>query len=274
MKLLWDQIGEREFETGVEKCVLYPFNVNTNSYGKGSAWSGITGVTESPSGAEASPFYADNQKYLNLFSAEDFGATVTAYTYTDEVKDLDGTRQIAPGVRIGQQSRGMFAMCYQTKIGNDTRGTDLGVKYHFIYNATMSPSEKAYATENESPAPIEFSWTLTTTPVQVTGYKPTASLTIESPDVDPEKLAALEAVIYGTDGTVSYNEVTSPTGNPATNGYYERSGSVGSYIYTASVDSTVESGKTYYEKVTVGGTEPRIPLPDEIADLLGDGAQG
>lgn len=269
MKLVWDQVGEREYETGIENAVVYPFNTANNAYGRGFAWSGITGVTESPSGAEASPFYADNMKYLNLYSAEDFGATVTAYTYTDEIKDLDGTAEIAPGVRIGQQTRGQFAMCYKTKMGSDTEGDEHGYKIHIIYNAKMSPSEKGYSTTNESPTPIEFSWTLTTTPVKVAGRKPTAILTIESTKADSAKLAALEAVLYGTDGTTTYNEVTSPTGNPATTGYYERTGTEGSYIYTATTDATVDSNKTYYEKVTTGGTEARVPLPDEIATLLG-----
>ena len=195
-KLVWDQTGERFYETGVNKGVLYP--QSAGAYPKGVAWNGLTAVTESPSGAEATPLYADNIKYLNLMSAEEFGATVEAYTYPDEFAVCNGEAALVEGVSIGQQKRTPFGMSYQTKIGNDV-DSDLGYKIHLIYGALAAPSEKAYATVNDSPEAITFSWELTTTPVEVTGFKPTASLVIDSTKVAPEKLAALEAVLYGSD---------------------------------------------------------------------------
>lgn len=197
MKLIWDKIGERFFETGVNKGVLYPQDAS-GAYPKGVAWNGLTAVTESPSGAEASPLYADNIKYLNLMSAEEFGATVEAYTYPDEFAACNGEAALAEGVTIGQQKRSAFGMSYQTKVGNDV-DSDLGYKIHLIYGALAAPSEKAYATVNDSPEAITFSWELTTTPVEVEGFKPTASLTIDSTKVDKDKLAALEAVLYGSE---------------------------------------------------------------------------
>ena len=197
MKLIWDKIGERFFETGVNKGVLYPQDAS-GAYPKGVAWNGLTAVTESPSGAEATPLYADNVKYLNLMSAEEFGATVEAYTYPDEFAACNGEASLATGVSIGQQKRSAFGMSYQTKIGNDV-DSDLGYKIHLIYGALAAPSEKAYATVNDSPEAITFSWELTTTPVEVEGFKPTASLTIDSTKVAKEKLAALEAILYGSE---------------------------------------------------------------------------
>lgn len=198
-KLVWDAVGERRFETGVKNCVLY---IPTNGvYSKGVAWNGITAVTESPSGAEATPLYADDIKYLNLMSNEDFGATVEAYTYPDEFAQCDGSAELAPGVKIGQQPRKMFGLCYRTTIGNDTEGNDYGYKLHLIYGAMAAPSEKAYATINDSPEAITFSWELTTTPVAVTGFKPTAHIEIDSTTVEEGKMAALEAVLYGGDDT-------------------------------------------------------------------------
>lgn len=196
-KLIWDKIGERFFETGVNKGVLYPQDAS-GAYPKGVAWNGLTAVTESPSGAEASPLYADNIKYLNLMSAEEFGATVEAYTYPDEFAACNGEAALAEGVTIGQQKRSAFGMSYQTKVGNDV-DSDLGYKIHLIYGALAAPSEKAYATVNDSPEAITFSWELTTTPVEVEGFKPTASLTIDSTKVEASKLAALEAVLYGSE---------------------------------------------------------------------------
>lgn len=193
-KLKWDQVGERSYETGVSKGVLYP-QVN-GAYPKGVAWNGLTGVTESPSGAEASPLYADNIKYLNLLSAEEFGATVEAYTYPDEFAECNGEKSLAEGVTVGQQKRTPFGMSYQTKVGNDT-DPEAGYKIHLIYGAQAAPSEKAYATVNDSPEAITFSWELTTTPVEVPNMKPTASITIDSTKVDATKLAALEEILYG-----------------------------------------------------------------------------
>lgn len=196
MKLVWDQIGEKFFETGVNKGVLYP--QAGGAYPKGVAWNGLTAVTESPSGAEANPLYADNIKYLNLISAEEFGATVEAYTYPEEFAACNGEAELTDGVSIGQQSRTPFGMSYQTKIGNDVNN-DLGYKIHLIYGAQAAPSEKAYNTVNDSPEAVTFSWELTTTPVDVPGFKPTASLVVDSTKVEAEKLAALEAVLYGSE---------------------------------------------------------------------------
>ena len=195
-KLKWDQSGERTYETGVSKGVLYP--QAAGAYPKGVAWNGLTGVTESPSGAEATPFYADNTKYINLMSAEEFGATVEAYTYPDEFAACNGEASLVDGVTIGQQKRTPFGMSYQTKVGND-QDPEAGYKIHLIYGALAAPSEKAYATVNDSPEAITFSWELTTTPVEVEGFKPTATLVIDSTKVDAEKLAALEAVLYGSE---------------------------------------------------------------------------
>lgn len=198
-KLVWDADGERLFETGVSQGVLYPQSA-TGTYPLGVAWNGLTGVTESPSGAEPNPLYADNIKYLNLMSAEEFGATVEAYTYPDEFEECDGSAEVAPGVVVGQQNRKTFGMCYKTLLGNDTEGTDHGYKLHLVYGAKASPSEKSYETVNETPDAITFSWEITTTPVSVPGLKPSASLTVDSTKVDAAKLAALELILYGNTG--------------------------------------------------------------------------
>ena len=216
-KITWDDAGKRYYETGVKNGVLYP--QVSGAYPKGVAWNGLTAVTESPSGAEATPLYADDIKYLNLYSAEEFGATIEAYTYPDEFAECDGSASLATGVYAGQQARKAFGLSYKTTLGNDTDGADHGYKLHLIYGAMASPSEKAYATINDSPEAITFSWEVTTTPVNVTGLKPTASITIDSTKADPEKLAALEKILYG--------------------------------------DTEVEA---------------RLPLPNEIATLMGAGA--
>ena len=217
-KLVWDKTGERFYETGVKQCVLY---IPTGGvYSKGVAWNGITAITESPSGAEATALYADDIKYLNLMSAEEFGATIEAYTYPDEFAECDGTASLVDGVTIGQQVRKTFGLCYRTTVGNDSDGNDHGYKLHIIYGALAAPSEKAYATINDSPEAITFSWEVTTTPVEVTGFKPTATIVIDSTKSDPTKLKALEDILYGKDG---------------------------------------DGGS---------GTEPRLPLPDEIKTLM------
>lgn len=199
-KLVWDQTGERLYETGVKNAVLYPQETG-GTYPKGYAWNGITAITESPSGAEATPLYADDIKYLNLMSNEEFGATVEAYTYPDEFAVCDGSASIATGVSISQQPRKPFGLAYKTTLGNDTEFNDHGYKLHIIYGALAAPSEKAYATINDSPEAITFSWELSTTPVNVTGHKPTASVTIDSTKVNAEKLAALEAILFGSEDT-------------------------------------------------------------------------
>ena len=197
-KLVWDKTGDRLYETGVKNGVLY---IPTSGvYSKGVAWNGLTAVTESPSGAEATALYADDTKYLSLMSAEEFGATIEAYTYPDEFAACDGSAELADGVMIGQQKRSTFGLCYKTTIGNDTDGNDHGYKLHIIYGAMAAPSEKAYASINDRPEAITFSWEITTTPVNVTGAKPTASLVIDSTKADPSKLAALEDILYGKDG--------------------------------------------------------------------------
>lgn len=199
-KLVWDQTGARLYETGVNKGVLY-IPDEGGVYDSGVAWNGLTTVTESPSGAEATALYADNIKYLNLISAEEFGATIEAYTYPDEFGQFDGTASPTPGVSVGQQNRKAFGLSYCTRVGNDVDGSDYGYKIHLIYNATAAPSEKAYATINDSPEAITFSWELTTTPVNAgDGLKPTAQLTIDSTKVDADALADLEDILYGTAG--------------------------------------------------------------------------
>lgn len=223
MKLVWDKTGEHYYETGVKNGVLYPMSAS-GTYPKGVAWNGLTAITESPSGAEATALYADDIKYLNLMSNEEFGATVEAYTYPDEFAECDGSASLAEGVYIGQQARKTFGLCYRTTLGNDAKGNDYGYKLHIIYGAMASPSEKAYSTINDSPDAITFSWELSTTPVAVANFKPTASLTIDSTKVDPQKLASLEEILYGKDGTGEDN--------------------------------------------SVGAVDPRLPLPDEIANLM------
>ena len=223
MKLVWDKTGEHFYETGVKNGVLYPMSAS-GTYPKGVAWNGLTAITESPSGAEATALYADDIKYLNLMSNEEFGATVEAYTYPDEFAECDGSASLTEGVYIGQQARKTFGLCYRTTLGNDSKGNDYGYKLHIIYGAMASPSEKAYSTINDSPDAITFSWELTTTPVAVANFKPTASLTIDSTKVDPQKLASLEEILYGKDGTG--------------------------------------------EDHSTGAVDPRLPLPDEIANIM------
>ena len=196
-KLNWDVQGERYYETGVSKGVLYPFK--EGKYSKGVAWNGLTAVNESPSGAEPTPLYADNIKYLNLLSNEEFAATVEAYTYPDEFAECDGSAELATGVSVGQQKRIPFGMSYVTKLGNDTDGQDHGYKIHLIYGALAKPSQKNYATINDNPEAITFSWELSTTPVAVPNLKPTACITIDSTKVEPGKLKKIEDKLYGTE---------------------------------------------------------------------------
>ena len=217
-KLVWDQTGERLYETGVKKGVLYVQD-RSGTYPKGVVWNGLTTVTESPSGAEATPLYADDIKYLNLMSTEELGGTIEAYTYPDEFAECDGSASIAAGVLIGQQPRKTFGMAYTTTLGNDVDSNAHGYKLHLIYGALASPSEKSYSTINDSPEAITFSWEFSTTPVNVAGFKPTANIVIDSTKATPEKLTALEKILYGDTET-----------------------------------------------------EARLPLPDEVASIMGTGA--
>lgn len=198
MELQWNEAGKKTYETGVSKGVLYP--AVSGAYPLGVAWDGLTGVTESPSGAEAKPMYANNIKWLNLISAESFGATITAFMYPDEFGVLNGEASVAGGVTIGQQSRGVFGLSYETVLGNDADGKKYGYKIHLVYGAQVAPSEKAYATENDSPEPINMSWSVSTTPVEVSGYDPTATLVIDSTKTDAAKLEILKGILRGTAG--------------------------------------------------------------------------
>jgi len=206
MKLEWDKSGEKYYETGVDRGVLFVKDT-TGKYGKGVAWNGLINVNESPSGAEANALYADNQKYLNLVSAEEFGASIEAYTYPDEFEVCDGCAEPEDGVILGQQTRREFGFAYRTLIGNDTDGQDHGYKIHLVYNALAAPSEKANASVNDSPEAVTFSWEISTTPIPVTGYKPVAHIVIKSTKADATKLKAFEDLIYGTED----QEPTLPT---------------------------------------------------------------
>jgi len=212
--IVWDTIGERFFELGVDHGVLYPYDATTKAYSSGVAWNGLTSVSESPSGADANKVYADNINYFTLYGAEEFGATVEAYTYPDEFAECDGSAAPIDGVLIGQQPRKAFGLSYRTKVGNDTVGQDLAYKLHLIYGCRASPSDRSYETINDSPEAITFSWELTTTPVPVTGFKPTATLIIDSRDFSTEpakaKLTKLENILYGTDGTETGTGINAP----------------------------------------------------------------
>ena len=195
-RLIWDEVGQRFFETGVKNGVLYVQD-NDGSYKNGVVWNGLTAVTESPSGAEETPLYADDVKYLTLRSAEEFGATVEAYTYPVEFEQCDGSAAIAAGVTIGQQARRAFGLCYRTSVGNDIQGQNFSYKLHLIYGCTVAPSEKSYSTINDNPEAITFSWELSTVPVPVDGFSPTASLVIDASKVDEGKMALLEDALFG-----------------------------------------------------------------------------
>lgn len=195
-KLSWDQIGQKLYETGVAQGVLY--GITDGAYAKGVAWNGLSKVSESPSGAESSPVYADNQQYLNLISAEKYGATIEAYTFPEEFMECDGSKAVAKGVYVGQQSRKPFGFCYKTLIGNDSASTDYGYKLHLVYGAVASPSQKEYGTVSDTPEAISLSWEISTTPVEVPGSKPSATIVIDSTKTTAAKLEALEKILYGT----------------------------------------------------------------------------
>lgn len=198
-KLVWDKTGERIYETGVKRGVLYP-QAAGGTYPKGVAWNGLTSVSENPSGAEPTALYADDIKYLNLMSVEEFGATIEAYTYPDEFAECDGSAELTEGVFIGQQKRKAFGMCYTTTVGNDVDNNDYGYKIHIVYGCLAAPSSKAYASVNDSPEAITFSWEVSTTPVNVTGHKPTASLVLDSTKIESAKLTKIEEILFGKDG--------------------------------------------------------------------------
>lgn len=272
--LYWDTTGDKRYESGVSKGVLYPQNSSGN-YPKGYAWNGLTGVTESPDGAEPTDLWADNIKYASLRSAETFGGTIEAYTYPDEFAECDGSAMPAVGVKLGQQKRKAFGLCYRTEIGDDA-DPNRGYLLHLVYNATCSPSEKAYETINDSPDAITFSWEFDTTPVAVTGdYKPVSTITIDSTKVGAVALAAVEdklygtadsdpvlpspdeilAIISGTEGaeyTYEYTVVSSPAAgaNPRVSGWYESDGETNP-TYTLTSDTVVDSEKTYYIRTVI-----------------------
>ena len=262
--LSWDEAGSKLYETGTKQGVLYPQNTENGTYPAGVAWNGLSAVTESPSGAESNPIYADDIKYVDLISTEEFGATVEAYTYPDEFAECDGSAEIAPGIIAGQQTRKPFGLSYVTILGNDTALEKYGYKLHLIYGAKASPSERSYQTVNDSPEAITFSWELTTTPVACASLdKPTACLTIDSTKVDATKLANLEKILYGEEGDVTYEEFSGTTFVAGTT-YYEKNGTA----YFPTSDTTKQESKTYYTKTVTGGTTPRLPLPDEIVTIF------
>lgn len=268
--ITFDNTGDKKFEAGVDHCVLYP--LTNGAYNHGVAWNGITGITESPEGGDAQDFYADNIKYGSLRGAENFGGTIECYTYPDEWKGCDGRADLADGVTFSQQSRKIFGLSYRTLIGSDTMELGAGYILHIIYGCTASPSSKSRSTVNESPEAGTMSYEFKTTPVNVSkiaNAKATSHIEIDSTKVSSKVLAAIEAALYGKDGVVSYSSA-SPSGseNPASEGWYERSGSEGSYVYTLTTDDSVQSSKTYYIKNEVGGANAYLPTPDQLYDLI------
>jgi hypothetical protein len=230
-KIVWDEISKRFYETGVDHGVLYVADPDTGTYPKGVAWNGLTTVTEKPSGAAAAPQYADNIKYLNLIGLEEFAASVAAFTYPDEFEACDGSEQVLVGVGLGQQVRSMFGLVYRSGIGNDVVGENLGYKLHLIYGCVAAPSQKAYATVNATPAPIDFSWEITTTPIPVSGHRPVSCLTIDSTKANATNLAALETILFGVAEVVAAPDATPPV-------------------------------------TGVTAVEGRLPLPDEVITLM------
>lgn len=264
--LEWDKIGEKKFEAGCDRGVLYP-SVN-GLYPKGVVWNGFTNVNESPEGGDAQDFYADNIKYGSLRGTENYGGTIECYTYPDEWKACDGRKELVPGVTIAQQNRKAFGLSYRSLIGNDTELLDYGYTIHLVYNASASPSEKSRATINESPEAGTMSYEFKTTPVPVTriqNAKATSHIEIDSTKVTKAQLDAIEAILYGQAGTASYSEVSAvASDNPATEGWYELVGAA----YILSTDTAADPSKTYYEKTVTGTVDARLPLPDEVYDIL------
>lgn len=257
-RLEWDKSGERLYETGVDNGVLYPLASN-GKYSKAVAWNGLTAVNESPSGAEPTPLYADNIKYISLLSAEEYNATIEAYMYPREFEECDGSATIAKGVTIGQQSRRAFGFSYRTIIGNDVELNNHGYKLHLVYGAMASPSEKSHSTVNDSPEATTLSWEITTTPVQVTGYKPTATLDIDSTVVDADCLKNLEAVLYGAD--------TFDAGKTYKVGdYVEHTDGdvVKVYVNKTAIEEAAEWDASKWTEIA----EPGLPLPDVVAKIM------
>lgn len=264
--LEWDKIGEKKFEAGCDRGVLYP-GVN-GLYPKGVVWNGFTNVNESPEGGDAQDFYADNIKYGSLRGTENYGGTIECYTYPDEWKACDGRKELVPGVTIAQQNRKSFGLSYRSLIGNDTELLDYGYTIHLVYNASASPSEKSRATINESPEAGTMSYEFKTTPVPVTriqNAKATSHIEIDSTKVTKAQLDAIEAILYGQAGTASYSEVSAvASDNPSAEGWYELVGAA----YVLSTDTAADTTKTYYEKTVTGAVDARLPLPDEVYDIL------
>lgn len=278
--LKWDEVGKHLYEIGVRRGVLYVQDTD-GTYGNGEAWNGLSAVTQSPSGAEPTKIYADDINYLNVYSAEEFGATIEAYTYPKGFALCNGEASIADGVTIGQQPRRAFGFCYRSVVGNDIEGEAYGYKLHFIYGAKASPSERSHSTINDSPEPSPFSWEITTTPVNVTGFQPTAYVCVDSKTVDSAKLAALEAIIYGTEAVEAsdavYEQVPASAVFDNSKTYYTRTGSgttESPYSYSVADINAFADAVTYYTMKTPAQTAAdavaaRLPLPDEIASVLG-----
>ena len=268
--LSWDAPQDRLYETGIDRVVLYKQN-SAGAYPKGVAWNGITGITESPSGAEETALYADNIKYLSIRSAETIGGTVEAYTYPDEWKECDGRRELASGIEVSQQVRKSFGLAYRTILGNEIDDNDYSYKLHLFYNLTAAPSERGYSTVNDSPEAITFSWSLTSTPITMpNGLKASALITIDASKADPTALANLEQILYGTAGEMQYVATTDAT-PAAGKTYYTRSGTGTSedpYTYTVFSGSTFEQGTTYYEYKLVGAVDAYLPLPEEVYSIF------
>lgn len=258
-RLTWDDAGEKLYETGVNQAVLYPISAQ-GTYNTGVAWNGVTAVTENPSGAEATKIYADNIQYLTLYSVEEFGATLEAYTYPDEFAACDGSAPYALGATIGQQTRKVFGLCYKTVLGNDSLGESYGYKLHIIYGCKASPSEKAYQTINDSPEAITFSWEITTVPVNVAGMKPSATVTIDSSKANAAQLAQLEAILYGVDAPNFDQTKTYAVGD-----YVTKETKV--YVCITAITTAGAWDASKWNEITNPG--PRLPLPAEILSILG-----
>lgn len=260
MLLKWDQTGERLYETGIDRGVIYPQS-EAGDYPMGEAWNGLTSVTESPSGAESTALYANNGKYVNLISAEEFAATIGAYTFPDAFAACNGLMELAPGVFAGQQTRTPFGMTYRSLIGNDIQKEAYGYKLHFIYGASAAPSESAYNTINDSPEASEMSWEVSTTPVDVPGGKPSATIVVDSTKATPAQLKALEDIIYGKDYELTTTQPEDWEENYAQ--YFEKSGSEFTAVSGSGVAPSWAENKYYTGKV-----DARLPLPTEIATIM------